>query len=109
MIYISFILLTPKNNNAGINIKFCKNKLNIQTKNIPFPSPRVKVTAATVYPKQKPLNKIIPKTIGMPIIVVPAIQSAIAKIILSFIDVVSKFSLSKFAIDLNFSIYVFKI
>ena len=66
----NFILLTPSISNDGINIIFCKNIVrNIKIN--PFNFPKVKIHADIVYPKQKPLAKIIPNTIGIPIIVVP--------------------------------------
>ena len=61
----------------------------------------------TVYPKQNPLNNIIPKTTGIPIIVVPASQIIIANPILLFIESISKSDLSKFSIVLNFSMNSF--
>ena len=57
--------LTPKANIAGIKIKFCNNaEINININ--PFEKPMVLIKVAIVYPKQNPLYKTIPKTIGNP-------------------------------------------
>ena len=64
-----------------MTIIFCKNivnKINI----IPFIRPSTNTHDAIVYPKQNPLTSIIPSTIGIPIIVVPANHNAKTKPIL---------------------------
>ena len=57
--------LTPKASITGIEIKFCNNTeidININ----PLEKPIVLIKVAIVYPKQNPLYKTIPKTIGIP-------------------------------------------
>ena len=98
----SFILLTPKISIAGINNKFCSNK-EVNMNDIPLPNPIVAIVAEIVYPRQNPLNNIIPKTIGIPITVVPANHNKHAKITSSFIfnfklSVVSTFPCLLFSI-----------
>ena len=102
----NFILLTPKVKTAGINNIFCRN-IDDKQNNIPFIFPNVIVIAEIVYHKTMPLNSIIAKTIGMPIIVVPAPHNIIAKIILSFMESIIIFPLSMFSIVLNFNINSF--
>ena len=55
-----------------------------------------------VYPRQNPLSNINPNTTGSPMIVVPASHITIAKIILLFIESITKFAVSNFSIFLNF-------
>ena len=64
--------------------------------------PNEYVIADTVQPKQNPLKSIIPNTIGIPTIVVPASHIIIANNVLFFTDCVTKLALSIFSIDLNF-------
>lgn len=57
--------LTPNANITGIKIRFCNNiEININIK--PFEKPIVLTKIAIVYPKENPLYKTIPKTIGSP-------------------------------------------
>ena len=79
----SFIQLTPNIIIAGINIAFCRNIV-IIINIIPFNFPKTYIHDAIVYPKQNPLTKIMPKTIGIPIIVVPANHNENTNIILFF-------------------------
>ena len=57
--------LTAKANIAGINKMFC-NSNNISTIKIPCGNPITVTQIEIVYPKQNPLYKIIPNTIGTP-------------------------------------------
>ena len=66
----NLILITPNTNNAGMNIIFCKSK-DININIVPFTCPKAYTLPAIVYPRQNPLNAIIPNTIGIPITVVP--------------------------------------
>ena len=50
---------------AGINIMFCKIKL-LNIKASPFEVPSTLIQAEIVYPRQKPLYNINPKTTGIP-------------------------------------------
>lgn len=50
---------------AGINIMFCKIKL-LNIKASPFEVPNTLIHEEIVYPRQKPLYNIIPKTTGIP-------------------------------------------
>ena len=79
------MLLTPNIIIAGINITFCKNIVIIMNINA-FILPRTYTHDAIVYPKQNPLNNIIPNTIGIPIIVVPANHNKKVKIVLLFMS-----------------------
>ena len=57
--------LTPNANITGIKIRFCNNtEININVN--PLEKPIVLIKVAIVYPKQNPLYKTIPKTIGIP-------------------------------------------
>ena len=81
----SLIQLTPNMIIAGINMMFCNNT--VIARNIsPFIFPKTYTQEAIVHPKQKPLNNIIPNTIGIPMIVVPANHRKNTKIILFFIS-----------------------
>ena len=99
----NFILLTPIVSIAGINNIFCKSKPNMQNR-ILLPTPIVNVIDEIVYPMQNPLNKIKPKTTGIPMIVVPASHIIIAKIMFFFIDSANNSPFYILSIDLNFSI-----
>lgn len=70
---------------AGINIAFCK-KTVIITNISPFTFPKANIQDAIVYPKQNPLNSIIPNTIGIPIIVVQANHKKKVSVILLLIS-----------------------
>ena len=48
-----------------MNIIFCNNNADKANKK-PFPNPIIVIIEDIVYPKQKPLYNIIPKTIGIP-------------------------------------------
>lgn len=64
---------------------FCKNIV-VSINIIPFIFPNANTHAEIVYPKQNPRTKIIPSTIGIPIIVVPANHNKNTRIILFFIS-----------------------
>ena len=81
----NFILLTPNTIIAGMNIIFCSNVV-VSMNTIPFIFPSDIMHADIVYPRQNPLNSIIPNTIGIPIIVVPANHSNTVNIISDFIS-----------------------
>ena len=66
----NFIPLTVSANIHGIKIRFCSNMLVAKNK-IPFPVPNTAMLDEIVYPRQKPLNATIPKTIGIPTTVEP--------------------------------------
>ena len=61
----SLIPLTPNANIIGIKIIFC-NSIDTKIKIIPFIVPITLTIVAIVKPKENPLYKIIPKTIGIP-------------------------------------------
>ena len=80
----AFNALTPNDIIPGINIMFCI-IIAIDVNAIPFATPNTTVILDIVYPKQNPLNAIIPNTIGIPIIVLPINHIISVNIILSFI------------------------
>ena len=102
----NLILLTPKMIIAGINIIFCKNIV-IKTNIKPLILPNTYTHDAIVYPKQNPLNSNIPKTIGIPIIVVPENHNNKTNNIFPFISSFNSPKKSPFWIVLVCSIYVF--
>ena len=71
--------LTANPNMAGINKIFCINKL-ININIIPFDIPIIPTHIEIVYPKQNPLYRTTPNTIGKPITVVPKNQIITARI-----------------------------
>lgn len=61
----AFNALTPSDIIPGMNNIFCI-IIDIAVKAIPFNIPNTTVILDIVYPKQNPLNAIIPNTIGIP-------------------------------------------
>lgn len=99
--------LTAKAKIAGIINIFCNNK-EVKIKINPFVIPSDAIQAEIVYPKQKPLYKTIPKTIGIPITVVPKNHITTASIIFSLIHSFSNCILFTLSLSLNLPIKLFK-
>ncbi len=66
----NFIPLTANAKIAGINKMFCNSNVT-NTKLSPFPNPIIVIHNEMVYPRQNPRYKIIAKTMGIPMTVVP--------------------------------------
>ena len=103
----NFNPLTPNEIKHGINIIFWRNIVESKNKE-PLAVPNVNIIDDIVYPKQKPLNKIIKYTITIPITVEPINHSDITKLKFLKTDSLSKSNLSISLPVLKFNIEVCK-